>query len=82
MLISNTAFTDPRVASDFPEAEEPAVEEVLLPAVDAGVTPEAVAVLDAIFEAVLEPEDIVDIANEPGEVLGVEDDIAVPLPPE
>ena len=83
MPARKTAFTDPRVASEDLEAEGFAVDEVLLPAVDAVVVPEAVAVLDAPLE------DIVGIADELNEALDTNEDdddaaapLDVPLPPE
>ena len=72
----NTAFTDPRVAFEDLEAEGFAVVEVLLPAVEAGVVPEAVAVFDIPLE------DMIDDADELAEVLDTDeddDDAGVPL---
>ena len=71
MQNTKTAFTDTNPAPDVPEAEWLAVAEVLLPAVDAGVVPEAaVAVTDAALDEIAEAVD---------DELGEEEEEAVEL---
>ena len=80
MPMRNMAFIDPRVASEVREIEGLAVDEVLLLAIDEGVVLEAVTVLEAMFE----PEDSVDFADELAEALNTEEPIPfdVPFSPE
>ena len=82
------ALSPPRFASDLAEELEVEDEDVLLPAVDAGVVPEAVveavAALDAELEALdaaLEADDIDDIEELAEELDMPEDeDVLLPLP--
>lgn len=72
----NIAFIEGRIASEVLDVEALAAGDVLLPAVDGEVVPEAVAVLEAVTEL----EEIDDIAVELIDVPVIEaDDVAVPF---